>query len=49
MVKQKKPNYVSYEDWLKLDELETAVGEAQGRPRIKFTKVADMLAALGKQ
>lgn len=49
LVQQKKPNYVSYEDWLKLDELEIANGSAQGRPRLKFTKVADMLAALGKQ
>ncbi len=49
LVQAKKPNYVSYADWQKLDELETAAGEAQGRPRVKFTKVADMLAALGKQ
>jgi ferredoxin--NADP+ reductase len=49
LAQERKPNYVSYEDWLKLDELETAAGEAEGRPRVKFTKVADMLAALGKQ
>ncbi len=49
LVKEKQPKYVSYEDWLKLDELETAKGEAQGRPRVKFTRVADMLEALGKQ
>ena len=49
LVQRKKPNYVSYEDWQKLDELETAAGVAQGRPRVKFTTVAEMLAALGKQ
>ena len=49
MVKNKKPNYVSYEDWLRLDEMETAAGAAQGRPRVKFTEVSEMLAALGKQ
>jgi ferredoxin--NADP+ reductase len=48
LLQQKKPTYVSYDDWLRLDEMETAAGEAQGRPRLKFTKVADMLAALGK-
>ncbi|MBK8906086.1 MAG: FAD-dependent oxidoreductase [Anaerolineaceae bacterium] len=48
MVQQKKPNYVSYEDWLRLDELETAAGAEQGRPRVKFTEVEAMLAALGK-
>ncbi len=49
LVQERKPNFVSYEDWLKLDELETAAGEVQGRPRVKFTSVAEMLAALGKQ
>ena len=49
MVEKKKPNYVSYEDWLRLDEMETAAGAAQGRPRVKFTEVSEMLEALGKQ
>ena len=48
LVQQRKPNFVSYEDWLRLDEMETAAGEAQGRPRVKFTEVSEMLAALGK-
>lgn len=49
LIQSRKPNYVSYDDWLNLDELETAAGEAQGRPRVKFTRVDDMLAALGKE
>lgn len=48
LVQQKKPSFVSYEDWLRLDELETAAGAAQGRPRVKFTEVEAMLDALGK-
>ncbi|MBI4592644.1 MAG: FAD-dependent oxidoreductase [Candidatus Rokubacteria bacterium] len=40
--------YVSYEDWLKLDELETARGRPAGRPRVKFTRIEEMLAALGR-
>lgn len=48
LVQSRKPNFVSYEDWLKLDELELATGEAQGRPRVKFTQVDEMLKALGK-
>jgi ferredoxin--NADP+ reductase len=48
LMQQKKPTYVSYEDWLRLDELETAAGTEQGRPRVKFTEVDKMLAALGK-
>lgn len=47
-VQSRKPTYVSYADWLKLDELEITNGAEQGRPRVKFTRVADMLKALGK-
>ncbi len=45
MVKAHQPDFFSYDDWLHLDQLEVERGEAVGRPRIKFTKVADMLAA----
>ena len=48
LIKQKQPHFVTYDDWLRLDEMETAAGEAQGRPRVKFTDVDEMLAALGK-
>ena len=48
LMQEKKPNFVSYEDWLRLDELELAAGTEQGRPRVKFTEVDKMLAALGK-
>ncbi len=37
---------VDYEDWKRLDELERAAGEKLGRPRVKFTRVAEMLEAL---
>ena len=48
LVRQRQPNYVSYTDWLKLNEIEVARGRAQGRPRVKFTSVEEMLAALGR-
>lgn len=48
LISQRQPHYFTYADWQKLDELEVTHGEAQGRPRVKFTNVADMLAALGK-
>jgi ferredoxin--NADP+ reductase len=47
-VRQRQPNYFSYADWLKLDAIETERGRAQHRPRIKFTRLEDMLAALGR-
>jgi len=48
LVRACQPNYFTYADWLRLDELEVARGKALGRPRIKFTCVEDMLAALGR-
>ena len=47
-VRQRKPTFFSYQDWLRLDEIETARGKEVGRPRLKFTRVEDMLAALGR-
>jgi ferredoxin--NADP+ reductase len=46
LVRQRQPSFLSYADWLELNELEVARGQAQGRPRLKFTRVEDMLAAL---
>lgn len=43
-----QPKYFSYADWKKLDEMEIARGASQGRPRIKFTSVEEMLHVLGK-
>lgn len=38
---------VSYEDWQRLDEIEQARGREAGRPRIKFCRIEEMLAAVG--
>jgi ferredoxin--NADP+ reductase len=46
LIKMRKPNYVSYPDWRLLDELERQNGELQGRPRVKFSRIEDMLSAL---
>lgn len=48
LVKERQPDYFTYDDWLQLDEMEVAKGEGQGRPRVKFTSVPEMLAALGR-
>ncbi len=48
LVRQRQPNFFSYQDWLRLDEMELARGREAGRPRIKFTCVQEMLAALGR-
>lgn len=38
-------SYVSYRDWLQIDAVEVAHGEAKGKPREKLTSVALMLDA----
>jgi ferredoxin--NADP+ reductase len=48
LVRARQPVYVSYPDWLRLDEIEVSSGRARGRPRVKFSRVEDMLQALGR-
>ena len=48
LVHERQPDFFTYDDWLALNEQEEARGAAQGRPRVKFTSVAEMKAALGK-
>ncbi|MDH3599302.1 MAG: NADP oxidoreductase, partial [Candidatus Tectomicrobia bacterium] len=47
-IRDRQPQYVSFEDWLRLDALEVEQGQASGRPRVKFTRVEEMLEALEK-
>jgi ferredoxin--NADP+ reductase len=48
LVCERQPQFFTYADWQRLDEIEVARGKAVGRPRLKFTRVEDMLAALGR-
>ena len=48
MLRDRQPRYVSYPDWQRLNALEIERGRVLGRPRLKFTRVEDMLAALGR-
>lgn len=47
-VRQRQPAVVTYADWQRIDELERARGEPQGRPRVKFTSTEEILAALNR-
>ncbi|PYN11246.1 MAG: NADP oxidoreductase, partial [Candidatus Rokuibacteriota bacterium] len=47
-IRERQPRVVSYADWLKRNEIEVQRGRAQGRPRVKLTRVEEMLAALGR-
>ncbi len=46
LVRKRQPDYVSYEDWLRLDDIETSRGKESGRPRVKLTRTEDMIAVL---
>ena len=46
LLKKRGVRFVSYEDWRTLDRLEIERGVAIGRPRLKFSSVTEMLAAL---
>jgi ferredoxin--NADP+ reductase len=48
-LRQRQPLVVGYADWLRLNALEIARGQARGRPRLKFTRVDEMLTALGNR
>jgi len=48
LVRKRQPDYFSFADWQRLDNIEVARGQSQGRPRVKFTSVNEMLAALGR-
>ncbi|GMU55869.1 MAG: NADPH-ferredoxin reductase FprA [Candidatus Xenobia bacterium] len=37
---------VSYPDWQRLDQLEVTRGQALGRPRLKYSRIEEMLGAL---
>ena len=43
---RKAPASIDYEDWKRIDARETERGKTQGRPRVKFTRIEDMLAVV---
>ncbi len=47
-IRERQQQLFTYTDWQKLDKIETERGAAQGRPRVKFTSVEEMLKALGR-
>jgi len=46
LVSERQPDYFTYEDWLCVNELEISRGEKEGRPRIKYTSIEEMLDAV---
>ena len=48
MIASRQPHYFSYQDWQKLDEIEVTRGKEQGRPRVKFVNIDEMLEAIDR-
>ena len=48
LVRRRQPRCLSFDDWLRLDEIERSRGEALGRPRVKLTSAEDVDRALGR-
>ena len=48
LIRRHRPDYFSYTDWQRIDEIEREKGLQSGRPRVKFTTVEEMSAALGR-
>ena len=45
LMAERQPDHVTYSGWELIDAAEKAAGEPQGRPRVKFTRVEEMLDA----
>jgi ferredoxin--NADP+ reductase len=48
LIKERNPEYINYEDWLKIDKEEINRGEKEGKPRVKFTNIDDIKIYLNK-
>jgi ferredoxin--NADP+ reductase len=46
MLRGRQSRLVTFPDWQRLDRLEVERGRSQGRPRVKFLTVGEMLAEL---
>ncbi len=49
MLRECKPDYVTWNEWQLLDRVEVERGVTQNRPRVKVTSVSEMLATIAQQ
>jgi len=45
LIAQRNPDLVTYAGWEAIDAAEKAAGEPLGRPRVKLTRIEEMLEA----
>ena len=49
LLASRQPDRVTWPEWVRLAEREAELGKTQGRPRVKHTTIAEMLAIIRKQ
>jgi len=48
-LRERQPDLVTYTGWEAIDQHERACGEPQGRPRVKLTRIEEMLAVTARR
>ncbi len=43
LLRERQPELVTYDEWAAIDRHERSLGERSGRPRVKLTRIAEML------
>jgi ferredoxin--NADP+ reductase len=49
MLRERQPELVTYAGWTEIDKHERALGEPAGRPRVKLTRIEEMLRVAASQ
>ncbi len=49
LLRERDVRYLTFEDWMRLDEMERQRGKALGKPRVKLTNIEQAFAALREQ
>jgi ferredoxin/flavodoxin---NADP+ reductase len=48
LLRERQPELVTYDGWASIDRHERALGESAGRPRVKLTRIEEMLRVAGE-
>ena len=48
LVRDRQAEVISYQEWKEIDAVEVSRGQAENRPRVKFTDIREMLAVMDR-
>ena len=49
LLRERQPDLITYSGWEAIDRRERALGEPAGRPRVKLTRIEEMLRAAARE